>query len=114
MCFFFVIPTRSLRQKNSESSKKLESSTFSEKNSKKLWNHWPLLTNTLKNNPDMFFGCLFFSFYILQDVLFGDFGEAAVLPCFGAAVCADLVSPGGSVTEPFYPGFIYEPLSGLS
>ena len=27
---------------------------------------------------------------IAQDVLYGDFGEAAVLPCFGAAVCKDL------------------------
>ena len=26
---------------------------------------------------------------IAQDVLYGDFGEAAVLPCFGAAVCKD-------------------------
>lgn len=24
-----------------------------------------------------------------QDVLFGDFGEAAVLPCFGAAACKE-------------------------
>ncbi len=50
---------------------------------------------------------------IVQDVLFGDFGEAAVLPCFGAAVCQELVSPAGpqSTTEPFLgASFVYPPL----
>lgn len=48
-----------------------------------------------------------------KDVLFGDFGEAAVLPCFGAAVCQELVSPAGpaSTTEPFLgASFVYPPL----
>lgn len=52
---------------------------------------------------------------IAQDVLFGDFGEAAVLPCFGAAACKELFSPVGpeASTEPFLPNaaFIYPPLS---
>eukprot|EP00438_Fugacium_kawagutii_P032775 Skav204665 [mRNA] locus=scaffold607:103460:112749:- [translate_table: standard] len=52
-----------------------------------------------------------------QDVLFGDFGEAAVLPCFGASVCKELFSPVGpeATTEPFFPGatFIYPPLAHL-
>jgi hypothetical protein len=49
-----------------------------------------------------------------QDVLFGDFGEAAVLPCFGAAACKELFSPVGpeATTEPFLgAGFIYPPLA---
>ena len=51
---------------------------------------------------------------IAQDVLFGDFGEAAVLPCFGAAACKELFSPVGpaATTEPFLgAGFIYPPLA---
>ena len=51
---------------------------------------------------------------IAQDVLFGDFGEAAVLPFFGAAACKELFSPVGpaATTEPFLgAGFIYPPLA---
>lgn len=50
---------------------------------------------------------------ITQDVLFGDFGEAAVLPCFGADACKELFGPVGpaSTTEPFLgQAFMYPPL----
>ncbi len=50
---------------------------------------------------------------IAQDVLFGDFGEAAVLPCFGAEACKELFGPVGpaSTTEPFLgEAFVYPPL----
>jgi len=78
---------------------------------KSIWNQFRKAENQELNNGRL--AMMGITGLIAQDVLFGDFGEAAVLPCFGAAVCADLVSPYASVTEPFYPGFVYEPLSGL-
>eukprot|EP00490_Sorites_sp_Unknown_P004061 CAMPEP_0114651674 /NCGR_PEP_ID=MMETSP0191-20121206/8496_1 /TAXON_ID=126664 /ORGANISM="Sorites sp." /LENGTH=112 /DNA_ID=CAMNT_0001865957 /DNA_START=20 /DNA_END=358 /DNA_ORIENTATION=- len=79
---------------------------------KSIWNQFRKAENQELNNGRL--AMMGITGLIAQDVLFGDFGEAAVLPCFGAAVCKELFSPVGpeSTTEPFLgAGFIYGPLA---